>query len=59
MVSHHKTIIFSDNSGTGGRGSLQLLEEDHLFLFNKLSLAPIVAAAVVMVVAVLTGLHMM
>jgi hypothetical protein len=59
MVSHHKTIIFSDNSGTGGRDSLQFLEEDHLILLNKLSVAPIVAAAVlavVMVVAVLAVL---
>jgi len=62
MISHHETIIFSDNFCTGGRDSLQFLEEDHLFLLNKLSIAPIVAAAVLAVVtvlAVLAGLQTM
>jgi len=62
MASHHKTIIFSENSSTCGRDSLQFLKEDHLFLLNKLSVAPKVAAAVLAVVialAVLAGLQTM
>ena len=62
MTSHHETIIFSDHSSTGGRDSLQFLEEDHLFLLNKLSVAPLLAAvilAVVTVLAVLAGLQTM
>jgi hypothetical protein len=45
MVSHHKTIIFSDSYGPGGRDSLQFLKKDHLFLLNKPPVAPILAAA--------------
>jgi hypothetical protein len=62
MVSHHKIIIFSDSYGPGGRDSLQFLKKDHLFLLNKLPVAPILAAAllaVVVVVAILVGLQTM